>query len=81
MTPAERDRIAELMPSLEPSDLAGLTVLGFDRLDGLRFLLPDGQWALIRLSGTEPLMRIYTEVLEAGLVPRVLKAVRDLTGA
>ena len=81
MTPAERDRIAELMPSLEPSDLAGLTVVGFDRLDGLRFLLPDGQWALIRLSGTEPLMRIYTEVLEAGLVPRVLQAVRDLTGA
>ncbi len=81
MTPTERDRVAALMPSLEPATLAGLRVTGYDRTDGLRFLLEDGAWALIRLSGTEPLMRIYTEVRRENLVQPVLQAVRELTGA
>jgi phosphomannomutase len=81
MLPAERDRIATKLPSLEPERIAGLKVTGFDRTDGLRFLLDDGAWALIRLSGTEPLMRIYTEVRAPGQVRPVLEAVRELTGA
>jgi phosphomannomutase len=81
MTPAERDHIAELLPRLEPATIDGLRVTGYDRTDGLRFLLEGGAWALIRLSGTEPLMRIYTEVREGEQVRPVLEAVRALTGA
>ncbi|MEO6196562.1 MAG: phosphoglucomutase/phosphomannomutase family protein [Dehalococcoidia bacterium] len=81
MTEVERDRIAGLLPSLQPTEIAGLAVSHCDRTDGLRFVLPDGQWALIRLSGTEPLMRIYTEVHSEDGVPAVLSAVRALTGA
>jgi len=81
MTPAERDRIAGLLTTLEPSTIDGLRVTGYDRTDGLRFLLEGGAWALIRLSGTEPLMRIYTEVHEGEQVQPVLEAVRELTGA
>jgi phosphomannomutase len=81
MSPAERDRIAGLLPSLEPKSIAGLPVAGTDRTDGLRFVLDGSGWALIRLSGTEPLMRIYTEVREADKVQPVLQAVLELTGA
>jgi len=81
MTPAEHDRIAALLPRLEPQAIDGLRVTGYDRTDGLRFLLEGGAWALIRLSGTEPLMRIYTEVREGEQVQPVLQAVRELTGA
>jgi phosphomannomutase len=81
MSPAERDRIAGLLPSLEPESIAGLPVKATDRTDGLRFVLDGSGWALIRLSGTEPLMRIYTEVREADKVQPVLQAVRQLTGA
>ena len=81
MTPAERDRIAGLLTTLEPSTIDGLRVTGYDRTDGLRFLLEGGAWALIRLSGTEPLMRIYTEVREGEQVQPLLEAVRELTGA
>lgn len=81
MTPAERDRIAEILPSLAPSAIAGLKVTGCDRTDGLRFHLEDGAWALIRLSGTEPLMRIYTEVRREDLVQPVLQAVREMSKA
>jgi phosphomannomutase len=81
MTDAERDRIQAMLPTMEPPSIAGLRVTGFDRTDGLRFLLEEGAWALIRLSGTEPLMRIYTEVRQREQVQPVLDAVRELTGA
>lgn len=81
MSPAQRDAVAAKLPALEPSAIAGLPVTGYDRTDGLRFLLDGGAWALIRLSGTEPLMRIYTEVREREQVQPVLQAVRELTGA
>jgi len=32
-----------------------------DRTDGLKFIFADGTWVLLRLSGTEPLVRVYTE--------------------
>jgi phosphoglucomutase len=32
-----------------------------DRTDGLKLVFNDGSWILLRLSGTEPLMRVYTE--------------------
>ena len=54
---------------------------GVDTTDGFRFLLGDRGWLLLRFSGTEPLVRIYTEVVDdASLVPRVLAAGRELVG-
>jgi len=81
MTNSKREELAALLPTLGPSELAGVPVTEIDRTDGVRLLLEDGGWALIRLSGTEPLMRIYTEVTDAALVQPVLEAVRKLTGA
>jgi phosphomannomutase len=81
MTPEERTRVESRLEGLRPEAIGGLRVTGSDRTDGLRFLLDGGGWALIRLSGTEPLMRIYTEVQHEELVARVLRDVRELTGA
>jgi phosphomannomutase len=39
----------------------GRPVKSLDRTDGLKMEFPDGSWVLLRLSGTEPLMRVYTE--------------------
>jgi phosphomannomutase len=80
MTEEERDRVRETISGLEPREIAGLPVEGIDRTDGLRFLLGDGAWALIRLSGTEPLMRIYCEVRSEEQVQPVLQAVKEMTG-
>ena len=29
--------------------------------DGFKFFVADGSWLLVRTSGTEPLVRVYTE--------------------
>jgi phosphoglucomutase len=43
------------------STFLGRPVKSLDRTDGLKLEFTDGSWVLLRLSGTEPLMRIYTE--------------------
>ena len=80
MSPQERTRMESRLEGLRPKSIAGMKVTAIDRKDGLRFRLGDGAWALIRLSGTEPLMRIYTEVPREELVAKVLSEVRELTG-
>ena len=39
----------------------GRRVVCTDRTDGTKLVFDDGAWILMRLSGTEPLLRIYTE--------------------
>ena len=51
-----------------PSELAGEPVartVVLDTGDGFKFFLDDGSWLLIRASGTEPLVRVYTEATSA----------------
>jgi phosphomannomutase len=35
--------------------------------DGFKWFLADGSWLLVRASGTEPLVRVYTEASSAEL--------------
>jgi alpha-D-glucose phosphate-specific phosphoglucomutase len=58
---AEKERVLDLLKDLDPGRLAGRRVTGRITLDGVKLLLEDGSWALIRPSGTEPLFRIYVE--------------------
>jgi len=44
-----------------PKEIAGLRVENIVNLDGLKFMLADGSWLGIRLSGTEPVVRLYVE--------------------
>jgi len=52
----------------DPSELGGVKVVSVVRTDGLKLILEDGSWVCYRLSGTEPVVRAYTEaVSEAGM--------------
>ena len=42
-------------------EIAGRRVAKENRLDGLKLVFEDGDWVLMRPSGTEPVVRIYTE--------------------
>jgi len=45
----------------DPTELGGRKVKEIVRTDGLRLILEDGSWVCFRLSGTEPVVRAYTE--------------------
>jgi phosphomannomutase len=42
-------------------EFLGRRVAREDRTDGLKLIFENGTWVLMRLSGTEPLVRVYTE--------------------
>jgi phosphomannomutase len=53
-----------------PTTLAGEAVVRTQALntnDGFKWFLADGSWLLVRASGTEPLVRVYTEATSAAL--------------
>ena len=45
----------------EPKDFHGKRVAEINRKDGLKLVLDDGSWVCYRVSGTEPVVRAYTE--------------------
>jgi phosphoglucomutase len=47
--------------TLEPEEFFGRKVKEVVRTDGLKLLLDDGSWVCYRLSGTEPVVRVYSE--------------------
>ena len=67
-----RNEILNKLENMRPSEIAGLKVLKRDNVDGYRFTLTNDWWLLIRISGTEPLIRIYTEMPSASLVKNAL---------
>ena len=75
-----RDGIMRRVATSRPFELAGRPVIGIDNRDGVKILLEDGYWALIRFSGTEPLLRIYAEGPSTGDVAAMLGEARALTG-
>jgi phosphomannomutase len=72
--PAQREAIKARLNAAQPDQLAGLPVVRKDTTDGYKFILDDGGWLLIRMSGTEPLMRVYCETGREALVQPLLDA-------
>jgi phosphomannomutase len=70
---AEKPKIMERLLAAKPRELAGHTVkkvVDLDTGDGVKYFVDDGSWLLMRLSGTEPLVRVYAETRsEAELAP------------
>jgi phosphomannomutase len=58
---AERAVITDRLQHRRQKSLGGVEVVNVETADGFRFTLADGTWLLIRFSGTEPVLRIYTE--------------------
>lgn len=59
--PEEKDNLLKKVHDYSPEEIAGKTVVEKKVSDGLKLILEDGSWVLIRSSGTEPVFRIYTE--------------------
>jgi alpha-D-glucose phosphate-specific phosphoglucomutase len=59
--------------SANPDTLGGLKVTGLDTTDGYKFSLEDGGWLLVRFSGTEPILRVYSETTHADALDEILQ--------
>ncbi len=61
LTPEVKSKFTEKVKG-DPTELGGRKVTSIVRTDGLKLILDDGSWVCYRLSGTEPVVRVYTEV-------------------
>jgi alpha-D-glucose phosphate-specific phosphoglucomutase len=82
----QRQAIMERVASSQPVAIDGSKVVrvysevdGYP-IDGFKFCAEDGTWLLIRFSGTEPLLRIYTETTARDRVQRILAEGRKIAG-
>jgi len=60
LTPEVKEKFTEKL-RLDPQTFAGHKVNEVVRKDGLKLVLEDGSWVCYRLSGTEPVVRVYSE--------------------
>ena len=64
LTPEVKAKFTEKLKP-DPRDLGGRRVNQIVRTDGLKLLFDDGSWVCYRLSGTEPVVRVYSEARSA----------------
>ena len=72
LTPQLKETLAQKLAN-PPATLDGLTVRDVNKTDGVKLIFDDSTWLLFRLSGTEPVARVYAEACS----PKDLKNLLD----
>jgi phosphomannomutase len=54
-------RLTSRLLSAPPAKIAAKKVIKMKTYDGIKFIMDDESWLLLRFSGTEPLIRLYAE--------------------
>lgn len=75
-----KDEILQNVASARPERLGGLRVTDIVTIDGHQFVMEDGGWLLIRFSGTEPIIRVYTETTHQDKVQDIIEDGMRLAG-
>jgi len=73
----ERSRLVSLLENQPLTKIADKAVVDCNKVDGYKFRLADGSWLLIRFSGTEPVLRLYSEAATLKEVMQNLNWAKD----
>ena len=73
LTPEVKQKFTEKLRA-EPQEFFGQKVTQVVRTDGLKLVLADGSWVCYRLSGTEPVVRVYAEARSAEGLDKLIAA-------
>ena len=68
--PVAKDKMKQHLLDKAPNEIAEVKVDEIRTMDGVKYLLADDSWLLVRPSGTEPVLRVYAE----GRTPEMVKA-------
>jgi phosphomannomutase len=70
--PVNKKEMVERLCNDVPPTIAGLGVQEISTLDGVKYVMDDESWLLIRPSGTEPVLRVYAEGTSDAVVTGLL---------
>ena len=70
--PVAKSEMVRRLTESAPAEIGGVAVQEVSTVDGVKYLMADDGWLLIRPSGTEPVLRVYAESPEARMVKEML---------
>ena len=71
--PVSKSEMTQRLRRQAPAMLDGARVVEVRDLDGIKYILEDDSWLLIRPSGTEPVLRVYAEGRSPSRVRQLLE--------
>lgn len=74
--PNERGCIIDGLSKNPPAEVNGVKIKEIRTIDGFKFILENGDWFLVRPSGTEPLFRLYFETIRSENMDPLVEWVR-----
>jgi phosphomannomutase len=78
--PVPKKEMVERLTNAAPAAINNEAVVSINTRDGIKFLMADDSWLLIRPSGTEPVLRVYSEAADEAAVDNILAAGRKMVG-
>jgi phosphomannomutase len=70
--PVAKAEMTDFLTKQAPAEIGSEKVLEISSRDGIKYLLADDSWLLIRPSGTEPVLRVYAEGRNQEMVKALL---------
>ncbi len=70
--PVAKQQMTERLVNDAPAEIGGERIVEVSTRDGVKYIMADDSWLLIRPSGTEPVLRVYAEGRSTGMVKALL---------
>jgi alpha-D-glucose phosphate-specific phosphoglucomutase len=71
--PVAKDKMTARLQNEAPAQIGGEQIIEVSTRDGVKYILSDDSWLLIRPSGTEPVLRVYAEGRSMDMVKELLR--------
>jgi phosphomannomutase len=68
--PVSKSAMVKQLKENAPASIGGESIIEIIDIDGIKYIMSDDSWLLIRPSGTEPVLRVYAE----GRTPEMVEA-------
>jgi phosphomannomutase len=78
LKPGQKEKALEYFGAARLQRFLDWPVVRREGMDGVKFYLGDAGWGMVRASGTEPMLRVYSETTRAEATQRILDEISRL---
>jgi phosphomannomutase len=78
LKPGQKERAIEYFSAAKLTQFLDFPVVNRENMDGIKLYLGDIGWVMVRASGTETLLRVYSETSKPQITKRVLASVTEI---
>lgn len=79
--PVAKDKMTARLQNEAPAQIGGEQIIEISTRDGVKYILSDDSWLLIRPSGTEPVLRVYAEGRSMDMVKELLRCGEEVAAS